>query len=302
MINGALLFLQAITGLHPGSGTALGLVDLPVQRERHTGWATIPGSSLKGILREVCRRSTGKKGTGADSDQDLSIVFGPPTSAASEHAGALAVSDARLLAFPVRSLRGVFAWVSCPAVLERLTRDLSLLSWLPPHPSIPRVLDEHAVCRKDSPLLLPGGTMVLEEFEFKHDASTDPEKWLAWMAEVAPNEDGSRLGDHLVILSDNDFTYFVRYATEVVARVSLEYETKTVAKGALFYEEFLPPETIFYSLVLAENSRCRNKQDFKATQVMAYLRERLPAVMQVGAGETIGKGLCATRLWSGKEV
>lgn len=33
----------------------LGTVDLPVQRERHTGWPTIPGSAPKGILRDRCR-------------------------------------------------------------------------------------------------------------------------------------------------------------------------------------------------------------------------------------------------------
>ena len=46
-----LLFLHAQTGLHPGSGTALGAVDLPIQRERYTQWPVIPGSTLKGILR-----------------------------------------------------------------------------------------------------------------------------------------------------------------------------------------------------------------------------------------------------------
>src|SRR4051794_4247895 len=56
-----LLFLHAQTGLHPGSGTALGAVDLPVQRERHTQWPTIPGSALKGILRDVCRETAKEK-------------------------------------------------------------------------------------------------------------------------------------------------------------------------------------------------------------------------------------------------
>ena len=32
----ALLFIHAQTSLHPGTGTALGTVDLPIQRERHT--------------------------------------------------------------------------------------------------------------------------------------------------------------------------------------------------------------------------------------------------------------------------
>ncbi|HPZ82549.1 MAG TPA: RAMP superfamily CRISPR-associated protein, partial [Thermogutta sp.] len=53
--SAATLFLHAQTGLHPGTGTALGVVDLPVQRERHTQWPTIAASALKGILRDVCR-------------------------------------------------------------------------------------------------------------------------------------------------------------------------------------------------------------------------------------------------------
>ena len=43
------------------------------------------------------------------------------------NAGAVAFSDARILAFPVRSLSGVFAWVTCPAVLDRLSRDFGLV-------------------------------------------------------------------------------------------------------------------------------------------------------------------------------
>jgi len=156
----ALLFIHAQTGLHPGSGTALGTVDLPVQRERHTQWPVIAGSTLKGILRDACRRSTGNNG-------DLFAAFGPETAEADKHAGALCLTDARLLAFPVRSLKGVFAWVTCPAVLERLRRDLNLgrkdgnaLS-LPTEPE-----KDKALCQQNSPLLLEGNKLVLEEFEF----------------------------------------------------------------------------------------------------------------------------------------
>src|SRR5207302_541516 len=136
-----LLFLHAQTALHPGSGTALGTVNLPVQRERHTHWPTIPGSSLKGILRDLCREGAKEKyqedrdGEGKvrrtrrrvanEEDPDLVAAFGPgKVDERSGHAGALAVTDARILAFPVRSLRGVFAWVTCPDVLDRLDRDL----------------------------------------------------------------------------------------------------------------------------------------------------------------------------------
>ena len=127
-----LLFLHAQTAMHPGSGTALGVVDLPVQRERHTQWPVIPGSSLKGVLRDCCRQQVpGKRGRDADADPDLVTAFGPPAAEADKHAGALSVTDARILAFPVRSLRGVFAWVTCPAVLQRLGRDLQLAGLSP---------------------------------------------------------------------------------------------------------------------------------------------------------------------------
>jgi CRISPR-associated protein Cmr4 len=290
----ALLFIHAQTGLHPGSGTALGTVDLPVQRERHTQWPVIPGSTLKGILRDACRRAAGNNG-------DLFAAFGPETAEADKHAGALSLTDARILAFPVRSLKGVFAWVTCPAVLERLKRDLSL-GWsevnafsLPTGPA-----KDKALCQQNSPLLLEGNKLVLEEFEFERTGDADAvANWVSRRA-VADNATQMRLKSHLVVLHDDDFTHFVRHATEVVARVGLDYERKTVKQGALFYEEFLPAETLFYSVVLASPSR-RDGNGKSAGDILGYLGKNLPRILQIGGDETIGKGLCAVRLDSGKD-
>jgi CRISPR-associated protein Cmr4 len=47
------LFLVCETPLHAGSGDSLGIVDLPIQRERHTQFPKIEASSLKGALREA---------------------------------------------------------------------------------------------------------------------------------------------------------------------------------------------------------------------------------------------------------
>jgi CRISPR-associated protein Cmr4 len=121
-----LLIIHALTSLHPGSGTALGIVDLPIQRERHTGWPIIPGSALKGIIRDACRKKTTKE----EEKKKLLIVFGPENvqeaSSDNSYAGAVSFTDARILAFPVRSLKGVFAWITCAGLLKRLKRDLSL--------------------------------------------------------------------------------------------------------------------------------------------------------------------------------
>src|SRR3954451_18162416 len=178
------LFLHAQTGLHPGSGTALGTVDLPVQRERHTHWPTIPGSALKGILRDHCREKAQerhqedrdgqgklrrtKRQVANEDDVDLVAAFGPgKVEESNAHAGALSLTDARILAFPVRSLRGVFAWVTCPAVLTRLNRDLKTVR-LPELPAgaIARLGENEAACADGSPLLVDRDKLVLEEFEF----------------------------------------------------------------------------------------------------------------------------------------
>lgn len=300
--HNALLFLHAQTPLHPGSGTALGVVDLPVQRERHTDWPTVPGSSLKGVLRDVCR-NPGKKDK---EDEELLAVFGPETADADAHAGALSVTDARILAFPVRSLRGVFAWVTCPAVLERLARDATLAGKQgPKDEDIPRPGPNQAACAADSALLVgdKNDALVLEEFEFalKKDDVANVAEWIATAA-IVDEGTANRLKTHLAVLHDDDFTHFVRHATEVMARIGLDHEKKTVKTGALFYEEFLPAETLFYSVVLAEKSR-RTGNGMTAVDVLKYVGGHLKKkqVLQIGAGETIGKGFCAAKLWNGKE-
>jgi CRISPR-associated protein Cmr4 len=312
LTRGALLGLHALTSLHPGSGTALGAVDLPVQRERHTGWPTIAGSALKGILRDACREHI-RRGTGvardlADGHEELVPIFGPPTWEADKNAGALSVTDARLLAFPVRSLKGVFAWVSCPAVLERLQRDAALLlNARDLVPAVPRLeptgsAPSPAITPSQCPCRVADGGLVLEEFDFQlADGSSDEvARWVA--RNLLPAQGAaalaSRFAQQLVILTDNDFTHFARHATEITARIALDYETKTVKDGALFYQEFLPPETLFYAVVIANPSR-RREGSLSAAGVLQRLGEFLPAYLQIGGDETTGKGYCATRLWTG---
>lgn len=317
----ALLFLHAQTAVHPGSGAALGAVDLPVQRERHTQWPIIPGSSLKGALRNCCRQQVAsRQGREADADPDLAATFGSPAADTNRQAGALSVTDARILAFPVRSLRGVFAWVTCPAALERLGRDLQTVGWDkrtgpaaaqrspvetvrvgPPTtgdlgPAYGLSADQ-AACAEDSPLLVEGNKLVLEEFEFTRVA--DARETADWFAAHAVNDPAtqSRVKSHLVVLCDDDFTHFVRHATEVVARVGLDRERKTIKAGAVLYQEFLPAETLFCSLVFAGDSR-RDDDARTAPEVLAYLQRNLDTAggLQVGGDETTGKGICLVRL------
>ncbi|MCS7304967.1 MAG: type III-B CRISPR module RAMP protein Cmr4 [Thermoguttaceae bacterium] len=305
---GALLFIHAQTSLHPGSGTALGTVDLPIQRQRHTGWPTIAGSALKGILRDAYREIRKKHHDNSrkkanEEDDELVSIFGPgKAEESSEHAGALCVTDARILAFPVRSLRGVFAWVTCPAVLQGLQRDLTLAGLprdnlpMPPAPG-----KNQAVVPNGSPLLVAGDKIVLEEFDFQRVGDcTELAKWLSQRCFLAEDSFTPKwMANHLVVLYEDDFTHFVRHATEVQARIALDYDRKTVKSGALFYQEFLPPETLFYTVLLAYETRRDDKNArYSPDQILDKVSDCLGQTkyLQIGGDETTGKGLCAVQV------
>ena len=122
-----LLLIHALSSLHPGTGQGVGAIDLPIAREKATGIPFVPGSTIKGVLRELSETKDPSKTT---------PVFGPPTANAEEHAGSLQISDARLLLLPVRSMAGTFAWVTSPYILRRLMRDATALAG--PLPADPR--------------------------------------------------------------------------------------------------------------------------------------------------------------------
>lgn len=311
----ALMWIHALTPLHPGSGTALGVVDLPVQRERHTQWPTIPSSSLKGVLRDAYRR--GGNGRGDEDKASVEVIFGPDVDHADKHAGAVSITDARLFAFPVRSLQGVFAWVTSPGVLQRLARDAELLTGYHPFQipaSVAALAEGQAVTAPGSPLIVSNNHVVLEEFDLELISDQKSSSLFGELSQLVSLDSVSAQGfeQRLVIVSDDLLTHFARFATEVTARIGLDAERKTVKRGALFYQEFLPSETILYSLILANASRnavgkgpsqngdsdkdTQAKRTLTAEEVLACLCDTCPRVLQFGGDETIGKGFCAVKL------
>ncbi|WP_438438787.1 RAMP superfamily CRISPR-associated protein [Hydrogenophilus thermoluteolus] len=49
----AALFLYAVSPVHMGAGQATGVIDNPIQRERHTNHPCFAGSGIKGALRHA---------------------------------------------------------------------------------------------------------------------------------------------------------------------------------------------------------------------------------------------------------
>ena len=309
-MSNAVMFLRAQTSLHPGSGASVGSIDLPIQRERHTRWPNFQSSGIKGVLRDAYRVHLIEAGTCQDRDKandhdEVRAIFGPASGDA--HAGALIPTDARILAFPVRSARGVFAWVTCPGVIERAIRDMKMAGMTPSFSTVSEPHDEEAWLPSqfgDLSVKPNGIVLVLEDLTFNGMKKTEVDAFAQWLAvqgcgmSNAPAP-GSGLGDprkRLVVLSDTAFTHFVVHATEVTARIGLDAQTKKVRDGALFTQEFLPPETILYNVLLAVKPRM-NSTTLTAGTVINNVRHILNGkIHQFGGDETTGKGWCWVRV------
>lgn len=302
-VTPVMLGLYAETPLHPGTGQSAGVVDLPVQRERHTGFPIIPSSSLKGSLRRAAERHWG------DGDRTVEILFGPKLEAGGgneAYAGALTFTDARLLAFPVRSLSDVFLWVTCPLLLGRLARDLRLIGVEMPDLSALRgvYLGAEEILVADG----RSGTVVLEDISFQ---AVPNEVWAdagRRLAEFLPGGAAHSLyrekfARHVALISDSDFSYLVKNSTQVTARIALDENKTTSGQGGnLWYEETLPPDSLFSVLVLTQEPRApaeRRPGIPGATDVRNQFLELVggdPRFLQVGGNETLGHGLCAVRV------
>lgn len=324
----SMMYLYVETPLHAGSGRAVGVVDLPIQRERVTNYPLVQSSGMKGRLRAevyaaVEAEATAQNPRGEnDTDegykkrikqlvnQTVEPIFGPEqvTSDDSAYAGALSVGDARLLLFPVRSLFGVFAWATSANVLARYIRDLAACgldsSTLPDPGKLQPDTGEALVAENSA--LAERGRMVLEEFSYTANSKAEVATLGSYLAthvlpSPAPEYQYWRdnLAKHLVVLSENDFRDFTTYATEVVTRVRLDDDTKTVARGALWTEESLPSDTLLYCPLYA--AKARNGANMDAATVLSTLSGRLSvARIRLGGDETVGRGSVALRFAEGR--
>lgn len=286
-LSTALLGLLTETSLHAGAGQSAGVIDLPIQREAHTGWPVVFGSGVKGALRAAAEM-TGKPW--------INSVFGPTTANASDNAGALLVGDARLLLLPVRSLTSHFRWVTCPALLRRFQADGARLG-------LPVAFAVQDLDDKAKALVAQGnGPLFLEEFRFTQQ-QTDLDTVIAAIAPLLGANADKLLKEQLVIVHDDLFAHLARYATPVNAHVCLDNATKTVKTGMLWYEETLPPETLLYVALAARDSRVKSEVK-AAAAILAHITEDLFAkpYLQLGGNETVGMGWCKVACVTGAGV
>lgn len=278
-----LTFVHALSPLHAGTGQGVDVIDLPIARERATGLPLLPGSSLKGTLLDAYRA--------VHDDSEAKRLFGTP-----ESAGKVQFTDQRLLALPVRSLAGTFAWVSAPYLLARFVRDA--LDFDPtfklaiPQPK-PPTDSSSATCAlvwgsSDLICTVQGKVkIVLEDLDFDQDEQ-DAKGWADYIGGAVFKDDTHwqrMFARRFCVVHDDVLTFLLLTATEVAARVRLEDEKKTVVEGGLWYEEALPTETILSGLMLAA-------ADDKA-KIASLIDGK---TLQFGGKATVGRGLCRVQI------
>ena len=287
-----LFHLHALSALHCGAGQSAGVVDLPIARARATQLPIVPGSSLRGVLRQhVADRG----------DPDVETLFGPKRirSDRDAFAGALSIGDAHLLALPVRCLAGVVSYVTCPFILRRHARDLKRAGASPP--ALPKAPDKGAARVTPASVNLVEKVdknnkderkiqkLVLEDLDLQAHRDAVLEPWAQRIARaVHPGDDDARTDvvARLALVSDDVMSFLAETATDVRARIRLDPDTGTVSKGALWYEENLPAETVLWGVFSVANS----SNDSRTADDLAGA---VPddELLQLGGNAGVGSGL-----------
>ncbi|ADC88647.1 CRISPR-associated RAMP protein, Cmr4 family [Thermocrinis albus DSM 14484] len=290
-----LYYLKVLTPLHVGTGQGMDHIDLPIYREAHTGFPAIPSSAIKGTLRTeeikklyMKKKQTNKElklseieeqldgfdpeDTKTEEDDDikrLAKIFG-----SKKVEGEVVFTDARILLFPVKSLKGIYALITCPYVLERFAEESGKEK-----PHIDDLSESSCIVFKDSRNTInikDKKAVVLEEFAFevKREVEDDSKNTIAHLLQD-PNIDKKRV----VIVSDDVFTHMVKSFTEVQTHIKVDIEKGTVEEGALWTEEYVPSEAIFYFWIINyrdEEFSIENGENKK--------------VLQLGGNTSTGKG------------
>ena len=281
--SASILCLYAVTPCHAGSGASVGVVDLPIQRERHTNWPVIQASGMKGALRahfERFKDSITNKPETETFDKITEIVFGSGTREG-DHAGSLSVGDVKILAFPMRSNVAPFVWITCPAVLKRLNRVLALTG-----------RDEFDLAALHS---LTTEKALWVNGPFKQDDRVLLEDMeVAASGQYPLSETGAAFfqeANRLLVVHDEAFDYGVSHCTSVMAQIKIDQKTGTTATGSLRYQEELPADTLMYTVIFWGDAR-DEKGSLKAETIRGYIEhEVVSAHIQIGGDETLGRGI-----------
>jgi len=259
--------ITAISNLHAGSGDAdYGIVDKHVQRDAVTGLPTIHASGIKGALREVFHvRELG----------DVTHIFGSENKEGKQDKliqGAYHFFNARLLAFPVRSCKGLYRLATCPELIADFLEELGRIG-----------VKNYADFEKGLKSLRDFSVEKNQPIYFGNNVKDIKlEDFTASYKEMPEGTDGNlvkTLFDDRLVLFNCDDIQAICDELPVIARNHLE----NGISSNLWYEEVVPRQTRFYAVI--------GGNDNGASAIEAGLK-KLNNMVQIGGNATVGYGLC----------
>lgn len=274
-------YLYALSPIHCGGEGDLGNI-LEIAREVHTNYPYIPGSSLRGSIRDEVTNYTDR-----DAANIADRLFGKEL----DDSGTMGVhqiwfGDARLLWVPMRTMalqngsRNAFAWITCPTLLRDCTRvPVEIPQAVGDTPGTYLVADaEVKVAKLPDTLAAAINAPKLNELP-------------ASLAAVKPV-----LAKNRIILPDDDFAILLEHALWTQIRNKLQD-----AGGAeVFWTDVcIPRDTIFYYhwgytplAYKPDPSKPPNPDDDLRIRPSDWdvLTEIATGLLQVGGQANVGRG------------
>lgn len=283
-MSSSIFYIHALSPLHMGTGAAVGAIDLPHSREVATQLPNIPGSGIKGVWRDQFRASP-----------DITRLFGSEWSDGNRDQAALLFSDAWLLCMPVMSYLGDFAWVTSPMTLARFARERRYTLPNAKPPALPQPQPHQAQVTKDC-ILQHQDHLYLHELKTQATPHDTTQAWAELIAREVFADDTEYQKEFIkrfVVLGEAELVHLSHAAAHVPMRNALD-DNKTVLDGALWSEENMPAETIFWGTVSADTLQDRDNKIHTASDSLSQfttLAFKTPR-LQLGGKASVGRGVC----------
>jgi len=238
-----IVVIRCLSELHPGTGRGGEIVDLMVQRDS-VGFPVIYGSSIKGSMKTALYHR----------NKDLMALLGPEPDEEEKYLSPIAIMTSYLISFPVRSLKGIYTNVTSPFLLRRFANYLEMASVLNERygeiaervkaiaktgkfPATKGFINRHVVDGL-------GKAFLCEEIGIDKDLIEESDD-MDYLRGLLGLDDES-----LISIDDDRAKDLVERSLMRIARIRVDRERKTVARGGLWTEEAIPAGTIFSTVFL----------------------------------------------------
>jgi CRISPR-associated protein Cmr4 len=261
-------YLYSLAPIHCGGEGDLGNI-LEIARESHTNFPYIPGSSLRGSLRDELLQYQGKDVCDKLFGRELSI---------DNQMGVHQVwfGDARLLWVPMRTLslqgRDIFSWVSC----HSLIRDRGILSRQPKV-----IFPDCAVGSRSGTYTVADATVEVRRLSPEQEAALAfSGTWCQDLGEPTHKN----WQENRIVLPDDDFQVLMEHSLWTQIRNKID---RNVGSAEVFWTDVcIPRDTIFYYAW----GYAVQKSDPVTTNDCEAMNEILNGLIQVGGQANVGRG------------